>query len=276
MGYRGFIKNFITMGALYFPIRKAVYLTLGLVSRILPWTGTESFVLCYHSISTDNWLFGVLPETFRRQMEYLSTRYEFVTLEQISNHINHKKKLPKPSVAITFDDGYQDILQIVDVVKKYNIRPTLFIMSNSKVNRKELDTDRKILTKKEIHSLIEMGWEIGCHTATHADMHSISGNQIENEIVRSKAKLESQFGIPIQYIAYPKGRYSAEILEAAQRAGYKLGMTVEDGEISPQTNHLRVPRIGVDRTHSFWEFKFLPDQLVGKFRTIVRRFGYGI
>ena len=264
------------MGALFFPIRKAVYLTLGTVSKMLPWTGTETFVLCYHSINTDKWLFGVSPDTFKRQIEYLSQKYEFVTLEQISSHIHDNTKLPKPSVAITFDDGYQDIMQIADFLKDYEVRPTLFLMSDKKVNRKELDTDREILTKGEIMSLIEKGWEIGCHTATHANMHSISGSEIEYEIIKSKAKLEKEFGIPIQYIAYPKGRYTDKILEAAKTAGYKLGMTVEDGEISANIDPLRVPRIGVDRTHSFSEFKYLPDQLVGSFRTLVRRFGYGI
>jgi peptidoglycan/xylan/chitin deacetylase (PgdA/CDA1 family) len=242
----------------------------------MPSTGKEVFVLCYHSINNDNWLFGVSPETFKKQMNYLSKKYTFITLKDIEDHLHKGTPLPKPSVAITFDDAYEDVLQVKDFIKERGIRPTLFVIASKKPNRIELDTKRSIMTKKQILSLVKDGWQIGCHTLTHPDMNTLSETEIEKEVVLSKKQLEKALGLRISYIAYPKGRYNRRILKAAERAKYKLGMTVKDGDISLKTHYLEIPRIGVDRTHTFIEFKYLANTLVAYFRSFMRGLGYGI
>jgi peptidoglycan/xylan/chitin deacetylase (PgdA/CDA1 family) len=258
-------------------IRKAVYLTVGTINQLIPNYRTRIFILCYHGIGEDDWTYSVNKATFKKQINYLiSKKYNFISLSQVAQYLNGKFEISKPSVVITFDDGYKDILDIKNYIKKNNIKPTLFLLSDTKnANRKELENTREFLNKNEILSLVKNGWEIGSHTATHSDMHTLTDNKIKKEIINSKIDLENMLKIRVNYIAFPKGRYNKKILIAVSKAGYKLGLTMDDSKIDKQINPLALPRIGVDRTHSFQEFQTLFLPLVIKTRGLLKGLGYG-
>jgi hypothetical protein len=74
----------------------------------------------------------------------------------------------------------------------------------------------------------------------------------------------------IHFIAYPKGRYTKEILHETQKAGYAMGFSMDDDMISHKTNLFKVPRIGVDRTHTFEEFKTLFTTRSIAFRKVIK------
>lgn len=249
-----------------------LYLLLGTLNRALP-LRNDIFILCYHGIGDDSWAFSVSKKTFKKQMEHLKKKgYSFVSLSQIEDHIGGRKVITKPSVCINFDDGYKDVLEVKDFVKANGIKPTMFLLSDTNhANRFELQNKRKFLSKSEIKVLLREGWEIGSHTATHSNMHSLNKNEIENEVVMSKNTLETELGIEIKYLAYPKGRYTNEIIKKARKAGYKLGLSMDDGTIGTNTNTMTVPRIGVDRTHSFAEFSVLSYPLVSYARGVLKR-----
>lgn len=262
------------MSIIFHTIRKAAYISLGLTSRVLQLSQQRCIVFCYHSIGDGDWPFEVSEEIFKQQIIYLSKRYQFVGLNDIADCVNNQKILTKPSVAITFDDGYQSILKIRDFLDQKNIKPTVFLLSNPQnANRKELGTKTKLLNNAQILSLIKSGWEIGCHTATHPDMHTLSSQQIKQEIIYSKTSLEKRHAVPVNYFAYPKGKYNSEILQGVKKAGYRIALTVQDGQINSQTNRFLVPRIGVDRHHGLLEYKYLSARLVIKFRQIMRSIG---
>src|SRR3989344_1592146 len=260
------------MGLFYVPIRRLVYLTAGALDRLVP-LKTNIFILCYHSIDNAGWDFSVRPEEFKKQINYLADSYKFISLADLSAYLENKKATDEPSVAITFDDGYKDILCIKSFLQSKNIKPTVFVFSDKKnVSRKELDTDKEFLAVDEIRELISAGWEVGCHTATHSDMRTLNSDQINDEVVKSKQNLEKELGIPVKYIAYPKGRYNSKVLDAVKKAGYKLGLTMDDMRINRETDPLKVPRIGVDGTHSFNEFKVIMLPLVSGVRKLMKSF----
>lgn len=236
-------------------LRRSIYLSLGLLDRLHSPRKNRVVILCYHSISND-WRFGVSLEAFTKQIEYLSQQYDFVSLSELQDVLAGKKQLRGQSAVITFDDGYSDILQIMPLLKKYSIRPTVFLLGDpAAADRVEMDTAKALLTVPQIQSLKKAKWELGSHSMTHPDFESLKGKNIQKEIIESKAKLAGELGSEIKYFAYPKGRYSSVIMKAVEQAGYVLGMSMDDALISPAINRLIVPRIGVDATHSFAEFK---------------------
>lgn len=242
------------MSAYYVPIRRLAYTLLGRIPQPQP----AITVYCYHSLAADNWDFSINLTEFKKQILYLSQNYNFITLSDLHAYLSGLKQINEPSIIITFDDGYSDIYQAKDFLKSQHIRPTLFVLSDPiHANRKELGTDRPFLTPSQIRELAAAGWEIGCHTATHPDMHNLTSSQIDSEIVNSKSRLEKDLGVKINYIAFPKGRYNSKIQNAVSQAGYKLALTMDDALVTQNTNHLRVPRVGVDGTHSFAEFQVL-------------------
>lgn len=235
--------------------RRVIYIGLGYIDTLIR-RKNNLFVLCYHSISSDDWRYGVSLSEFKKQISYLQKNYQIISTEELGLFIQNKKKLQKPSVAITFDDGYADILSTREFLKKQNIQPTEFIIADSKkANRQEIQTSRRLLTKKEILSLLNAGWIIGGHSMTHADFSRLNTSSVSSEVVGSKSKLEKELNLKVNSIAYPKGKYSNDILKAAKV--YPLGFSMDDGFITKQTNPLTIPRIGVDRSHSFEEFKYL-------------------
>src|SRR4051812_43805852 len=66
-------------------------------------------ILCYHSISEAELITAMPASAFEFHLRLLRERgYTFVSLADILAHLRGTKKLPRKSVAITFDDGYAD------------------------------------------------------------------------------------------------------------------------------------------------------------------------
>ncbi len=261
------------MSPFYVPFRRIAYLTLGAFDMLLARKHKPLItIFCYHSISNGKWDFSISRKNFKKQIEYLSKKYDFISLNDVYRYINGKKQINKPSVVITFDDGYKDIYEVKEYLKSKNIKPAVFIFSEpKKISRYELDNDLKFLSKREIKSLVKAGWEIGSHTATHPNMNKLTNEQILKEVKYSKKSLEKELGFPIKYIAYPKGKYNEKILEVARKAGYRLGLSMNDDQITPGINPLVLPRIGVDGTHIFPEFKFLSSPRPVLFRKVIKK-----
>ncbi len=253
-------------------IRRAVYFTLYTLDSVLLKRKNMLFILCYHGISEDTWRFSIDYTQFVNQMTFLQKHYDFLSLDDIALYLQGKKQLTKPSVVITIDDGYRDMLKLKRFIKEMKIPITLFVLSDRKnADRKELDTPRAFLNKEEIMKLIREGWKIGSHGATHRDFYQLTDEQVTKEVVSSKTKLEKELQTKIHYFAYPRGRYTKSILAAVEKSGYQLGLSMDDGEITHQSNRFTIPRIGVDRTHSFHEFKMIYSPSVVALRGFIKK-----
>ena len=258
-----------TIYTLLLTIRRGIYLSLGSFDRVLG-RKNKVFILAYHSVARDNWRFSVDPSLLKKQIGYLWENYNFITLAELEAYVQGKKKITRPSVVLTFDDGYKDILVMKDFLVKHNIRPTLFLLTDTKhANWQELGSKRPFLNKKEIQSLIKAGFKIGSHSATHANLAEVSG--FGREVIASKQTLEKELGIAIPYFSYPRGKYTQEVVQAVKKAKYGLAVSMEDGLISSKTNPLLVPRVGIDRTHTFEEFKVTFSPSVVRFRQLVKK-----
>lgn len=261
----------------YVPARRSIYKLLGFLDETMHTKLPMVTIFCYHSINDDSWDFSISPSEFKNQIEFLSKNYQFITLKDVYRYIKGEIDINKPSVVINFDDGYKDILSIRKFLKEKGIKPTVFIISKSKkLNRKEMDTDRKVLNVSEIKKLISDGWEVGSHTQTHANMYKLDRRTLKQEVMDSKKELEKTLGAPINYIAYPKGKYNEKVLRNVKNAGYLLGLSMDNGKISERIDPYKVPRIGVDGTHSFDEFKVLLGVFVSYFRNFIMAPSYWI
>lgn len=259
------------MGIFYVPIRRLVYSALGMVSIALKSKPLPVFVLCYHSISDDGWYFSVTLENFKKQITHLKNNFEIISLSDLEDYIDGKKKFTRQAVVVTFDDGYKNILSVCELYKDIKVKPSVFVIADTKeTNFGELKTKRKFLSNSDIKKLIKDGWEVGSHTLTHPDMYKLNQFNLEKEVVQSKKMIENDLGIEIKYLAYPKGRYTNKVVNMAKKAKYKMALTMDDDLIDINTNKLKIPRIGVDNTHSLFEFKYLYYPLLSKLRKLLK------
>jgi len=139
------------------------------------------------------------------------------------------KKISKPTkqVSISFDDGFRGIFENFDILSDTQTPVTIFLVSNyiGKEN---------YLRKEEIDEMLNTKLlRIGSHTVTHSNLTSIGNNKlIYDELSISRQKLEMLFGVKINSLCFPRGRFSNNIVNLAFNAGYDLLFTSIPGPVN--------------------------------------------
>ena len=188
-------------------------------------------VLFYHRIADaypNGW---TLPtRSFERQLNWLAKRFDFVTLEQAQQRLENKES-HRPSVAITFDDGYADNCEFaIPLLLRRNIPFTYFVTTKVVEDQScfphDLEAGAPLRPNSitELRSMADAGVEIGAHTRTHPDLGASTDSAwLDDEIEGSKHDLESWIGRKVRYFAFPFGlpeNTSPEAFAAVKRAGF--------------------------------------------------------
>jgi peptidoglycan/xylan/chitin deacetylase (PgdA/CDA1 family) len=79
------------------------------------------------------------------------------------------------------------------------------------------------LNGEDLKTLRTAGWEIGSHGLTHRSLEDLNGDDLAEEVSRSKEIIEAALGEPIHSFAYPFGIVTEKSLLAVIRAGYTSG-----------------------------------------------------
>jgi len=92
--------------------------------------------------------------------------------------------------------------------------------------------------------------EVGSHTVSHPNLRLLNDDGLARELRDSLAAIRGRTGTEQVLLAYPNARYDARVAEAARRAGYAAGFTMDPGLNRPGTNlfalHREYLRHGVD------------------------------
>lgn len=239
-----FIK--ILISALYFCFKKVLLFLFNMSSN------QRCVVLYYHSVLNKE------KEEFIRQINYLSEKYCFVSLNSL-NTITSKKNL----ISITFDDGLSSIFTnaLPELIKR-KIPATVFIPAakigsypNWEQKNQEICFEDKILNRDEIKELSGLGIEIGSHTLNHTDLRNVTIEKAIEEFQLSKSLLEEITGKKIVSFSFPYGSYNDELINLALDCGYHFVYTTEPEMVSFPTKRKIFGRIGVDPGDSIFEFK---------------------
>ena len=106
-------------------IRKIRHQAYRLRNQIANYLAPPVVVLLYHRVTlleTDPQLLAVSPQHFFDQLLWLKSAYPILRFE------DDWSKITKPSIAITFDDGYQDnFREALPILKELEIPATFFI-----------------------------------------------------------------------------------------------------------------------------------------------------
>lgn len=258
-----------------------VLLTIGLLAiawfsfRYAWWSKTISYqhprILMYHMVSDPqpgakfNGL-RVSPAMFEKQLRWLKQNdWQFVTVnELISNSTNLRKK----TVALTFDDGFEDnYTHAFPLMKKYGAKGTLYLVINRHNN--DWSTKKKAhhnsgelvgepkLSDEQVHEMVTSGvFEIGGHTTNHVNLAVTDKQAKIEEMGQSKQQLEKTFNTPINSFAYPFGIYTKEDPQLAAELGYSNAVLAEGGiESQLQDNLFRLRRVKISGKDNFLAFK---------------------
>ncbi len=187
--------------------------------------------LFYHRIADEHpndWTLSCAE--FQKQILWLRERFEIVTLEQAQHRIASEAN-NRPTVCITFDDGYADNCEVaLPWLINQEIPFTYFVTSNHILTGQPFahDVRRGQLlapnTVEQIQHLAEAGVEIGAHTRSHADLGPVTDEAtLFEEIVGSKRDIEAVIERPVRYFAFPFG-LQENLSTAAFRIAFEAGL----------------------------------------------------
>jgi peptidoglycan/xylan/chitin deacetylase (PgdA/CDA1 family) len=180
-----------------------------------------------------------------------------------------------PRVAISFDDGWADLLWAFPELKKRRLTATLFLTTilpelreagswESFVREKFPRLSEKgppvPLSWDELRDLLGQGLEIGSHTHTHARFGPGAGEELK----LSKELIKEKLGIETRLFAYPYGRRRDIDLGARNllpACGYEMAFIGHGWSIPENCDPLLVPRHPVKDS---WPVVRLRDILSGK------------
>jgi peptidoglycan/xylan/chitin deacetylase (PgdA/CDA1 family) len=208
----------------------------------------------------------VEPIEFEKQIKYLvDNNWTFLTMSEL---IEKKDNLPYKSVAITFDDGYEDnFTNAFPILKKYGLKATIYIVVDRhdrewSSKRKEKNSSGELknepkLSDEQITKLTNSGLiEIGSHTITHDNLPTLTPENKSFEIYDSKIKIEEKFKIKCNSFCYPFGLYDIEDLKIVKQSAYTNGTTTEKGINNlDKSNLLELKRVTISGKDNMLAFK---------------------
>jgi len=205
-------------------------------------TTPNAAILLYHHVSSSTPAStSISPEAFKSHMEYLDAHHTVVSLQDVVSAIQHNTTLPENAVAITFDDGYANILDNAHpILADLGFPYTVFI------NPDEIGVGPKQLTWEQVIAMHNDGVVFANHTLDH--LHMLNGEQAMGErawlekvwqnVESAEKKIEDKLDISLKYLAYPFGEYNTALANKLKAEGY----IQHSGAVGPSSDMQALPR----------------------------------
>lgn len=229
-------------------------------------TGYVVPVLMYHSLDNNykETKLAVSPKSFAKQMEFLrKNNYNIIPLEKAIPYIQKKARPPARTIAITFDDGFQDNYQYAyPILKKYNILATIFVITNRVGNP-------GFLTWEELKEMSDSGLvTIGSHTKAHFWLLNSNERFLHDEVAGSKDVLEEKLKKKVNLFCYPMGAFDTRSKKAVEEAGYLCAVATNPAGVRPEDIYA-MKRVRISKSsHNLFIFWFETTRLYTWFKRL--------
>lgn len=202
-------------------------------------------VLVYHHVSNQTPAStSISPERFREHLTYLSENYQVLPLPEIVDSLRQNRPLPDRAVAITFDDGFENILQNGHpILREFGFSYTVFI------NPGQIGKLKNQLTWEQVSLMQEQGVYFANHSYDHQHMLQRNAEETEQqwlarrvtEINKAEAMISKKTGNNLKYFAYPYGEFNQALSDALLKEGY-VGFGQHSGAMASHSDFGALPR----------------------------------
>jgi peptidoglycan/xylan/chitin deacetylase (PgdA/CDA1 family) len=178
---------------------------------------------------------------FRSQMRWLqqTARRAMSVGEALAIRATNGEE--RPGVVVTFDDGCEsDLISAAPTLREASYNATFYITI-------AFLGQRGYMNLAQLSELSTLGFEIGCHSMTHAYLTDLDERGLAREIVGAKAQLEDILGKPVEHFSCPGGRWDARVTQVARTAGYRSVVNSRVQVNPPTTDTFALGRIAVLR-----------------------------
>jgi peptidoglycan/xylan/chitin deacetylase (PgdA/CDA1 family) len=182
-------------------------------------------VLNYHELveTSPSNAWCLTHQTFDAHLALCADR--LVSPQSFLKYCADPKASRNDAVLLTFDDGF--LSDYTHVYARYvttgripgfmSFIPVDFVGSPGR------------MSWEMIEELGRGGVAIGSHGMAHADLTAVSNVELDRELTVSKSVLEDRLGQQVTLFAFPYGRFSRRVWEAALKAGYTHLFTIQLG-----------------------------------------------
>jgi peptidoglycan/xylan/chitin deacetylase (PgdA/CDA1 family) len=203
----------------------------------------------HHVLNNTSSSTSISPGQFEVHLQYLKdNNFNVVPLSDIMNSIKKQQPLQNKTVAITFDDGYRDIIDNAKpLLDKFGYPFTIFV-NPSMIGRNY----EGFLTWQQLKLMAEQGAIIANHGFEHNSLARISPGLSEQQwfekqtilLIEAEQLIRANTGQNWQYLAFPFGEFTPSVQEWLTELDY-IGFTQQSGAVGLATNLSAVPRYPV-------------------------------
>lgn len=205
-------------------------------------------VLTYHSIDASGSPVSVSPELFRAHVRWLvSGRVRVVPLAELID-VNPVED----AVSLTFDDALVTFGDLgAPLLAELGLPVTTFVVSDrvgltnawsGQVADRSVPT-LELMDWRRLKALVRLGVEMGAHTRTHPDLTRVDDGRLEDEIMGSAERIETELGRRPRCFAYPYGALDERAVAWARKT-YQVAVTTEFAPLpGAGIDRHRVPRL---------------------------------
>lgn len=211
-------------------------------------------VLTYHQIenlpNSNSRDYYVSPSMFDEQMKYLSEKnYKVLTPKEFYDIMQTGKNPKQKSVMLTFDDGNKNnYINAYPILLKYGFPGVFYVPSH-----------KRGISNSQLIEMSNHGMVIDPHGKTHMMLSKITDAEtLYQEIVVSKASLQSVTGKTSNSFCYPGCEYNGSVTSTIASSGYLLAFTC--GENS---DHKIGNRFTLTRMHVYNDMQHYKTMLSG-------------
>jgi peptidoglycan/xylan/chitin deacetylase (PgdA/CDA1 family) len=219
-------------------------------------------ILTYHRLlpgspdhTTDPKRIAVSQNQFRSHLKCLkSLGYRTASLADYAEQLRRGRTSARKSFAITFDDGYEEVLTLaLPVLQEFGFTATVFAVPGQLggVNAWD-DGHAKLLSAAQVRTLAEAGIMIGAHTSSHVHLPQVGPALARREITDSKKRLEEMLGRPVTTFAYPYGESNPLVETFVQEAGFEAAYATDRAPRDQTENLFCIRRVVVFPRTNVW------------------------
>jgi len=203
-----------------------------LASRLLP-----AITIAYHGVGRvdardDTFDLVMPPEHLESQVRFLRRAgYRFLAAGELAG-----RRPARGTAVLTFDDGWQDALEIVaPLLGRLGVTATFFVNPGlwGAQHHTVAGPGGRLLDEDGVRALAAAGFELGSHSMTHVDLRSLDDAALARELVDSREAISALTGKSCRVLAYPFGAHDARVQRAARAAGYELAVAWLPGPWNP-------------------------------------------
>ncbi|NKF52134.1 polysaccharide deacetylase family protein [Shewanella sp. WXL01] len=234
---------------------KKLGLLLCSIGMLLSYSAHAVVILQYHHVSdTTPKSTSVTPAQFAEQMAYLADNdFNVVSITDAVEAIKFRKAMPAKSIVITFDDGYDNIINnAAPILDKYQFPYTVFVAAEP------IAAGYKgMMSWQQIRELAQGGATIANHTWEHEHLiRKLDGEsdsqwlqRVEKSIVDTEEKILKETGQSVKMLAYPYGEYNSQVASLIKDLGY-IGFGQQSGAAGPHSILTALPRFPVAHAYA--------------------------